>query len=659
MQVAQKHLRGIETKAAILVRNALVIGLIALGHASIAQAQLLEYSPFSGYSIAEGILGNDYQHPLGACITYQETHPPASASDVRVSIVFNADQYRQAFHIDQNAQASYLGIFKGSDELHISQDTLDSGSAYDIIVEAYSQRDGDSIGEHPVHWDPHYQKMMDSGNRAQIEQVRADCGDRYIKTVFYEMRLFAVIHVSNHSSSTLRTLSGQVKGSIDTTVLDAAGDLGGDETVSSAHKDGALNIELHTEGVGFKPTLEAVGIAQVDGDGLQAIADKLSKWVIDDLKDLPKGQPVKYQLAPLPGLRTVALSDERISSVLIKIKSDYNEGKGRLSNVESLLQPTDPRRILLRQPQADDALRQQEAKLTQYVNTVASAHDGCLEARTLNACTTLESKMGSPPRIPSVELVRALPPVMGAAMFAIDGAPVPPGETSRLFPRPGTTLMEEARSIKVGASTVDLLAPIYGDPYLTMLETMAMVAPPARLPFLSTVPKPRVLAQDLSWPRYWRGAKPSAFVLHILHADVQHPCKTVNIGGVGVLDESCLTAQGQILRELALTDLALYVSNEPPAQYSYVPLWFTTDCFGYTGMMPLGQVKIDFAASPSAAQVGISLSTGDPSNLLPVIEEVESHNASDWGLLVQDRLKALAGAGISGTSADSCSPRVP
>ena len=101
-----------------------------------ARAQLLDYGNYSGYGLKKGILGNDYAHPLAACITGNESSLPASQASVRASIVYNADEYRNAFHIDQKAEASFLGYGSGDDELHFGQENVGNSSAFDIIVEA-------------------------------------------------------------------------------------------------------------------------------------------------------------------------------------------------------------------------------------------------------------------------------------------------------------------------------------------------------------------------------------------------------------------------------------------------------------------------------------------------------------------------------------------
>ena len=189
-------------------------------------AQLLDYGAYSGYALGRGIIGDDFSQPLPNCITGNSATTSASKADIRVSIVNTDDQYSQAFHIDQKAEASYLDVGSAAEELHLSQQTKRSSSAFDIVIEAYSEKDADTIGN--IKWDSPYDKMMTSGDPGKIEQVRATCGDRFIQTVFYEARIFAILHVSSEKNSKLTSYSGKASGKMSIDVVSASAELGGD-----------------------------------------------------------------------------------------------------------------------------------------------------------------------------------------------------------------------------------------------------------------------------------------------------------------------------------------------------------------------------------------------------------------------------------------------
>jgi hypothetical protein len=135
----------------------LIICLAAMLAGSKSSAnQLLDYGPFSGYGLGKGILGNDYTTPLPGCIKGNKSPLPASAARVWASIVYTADEYKQAFHVDQTANATVIG--GGGEELHIGIETGKSRIAFDIFVEAYGEHDSDTLDN--VEWDEPFKTLM-------------------------------------------------------------------------------------------------------------------------------------------------------------------------------------------------------------------------------------------------------------------------------------------------------------------------------------------------------------------------------------------------------------------------------------------------------------------------------------------------------------------
>jgi hypothetical protein len=197
---------GVLGMVASVTLPSIPIIILALILVSSAQAQqLLDYGTFSGYGLRKGILGNDYQNVLGACITGTESPLSASHANARVSIVYSADQYKRAFHIDQKAEATFLGIAGGGEDLHIGQETCSSGSAFDIIIETYAEHDGRTVDN--VVWDSRHQAMIDSHDPIQILQARTDCGDRYIQS----LGTIAVLETTGILGISLTTLSPQAR----------------------------------------------------------------------------------------------------------------------------------------------------------------------------------------------------------------------------------------------------------------------------------------------------------------------------------------------------------------------------------------------------------------------------------------------------------------
>jgi hypothetical protein len=89
---------------------ALGLVIVLLSSDAVVEAQLLDYGTLAGYGIGKGTMGNDYTTPLASCITGTTSQLSASQSNIRANISYNSDDYDEAFHVDQNAKASVLGI---------------------------------------------------------------------------------------------------------------------------------------------------------------------------------------------------------------------------------------------------------------------------------------------------------------------------------------------------------------------------------------------------------------------------------------------------------------------------------------------------------------------------------------------------------------------
>jgi hypothetical protein len=308
-----------------------------------------------------------------------------------------------------------------------------------MVVEAFAEHPSDTIDN--VQWDSQYREHIQSGDPAQINQVRLTCGDRLISTAFYEVRLFAVLHVSSQIQTRLLQFRGHASGNLNLDVVSASAALGGDATISEANRQGAIYIEIFSEGFGgVTPTTQMIGVTTADGLG--TIAEKL-RSALGGMTEV--GQPVKYKLVPLPGIPSGELNDDRIFDKLSGLKQAYEQNRPRAKNVEMLLSSGDPRRAILRQPVADTQLTVLSLLLSQYLDSVATSHGTCKKANSLTVCN---SALGAVPAVPPsrpVELLPFLPPSLGPFFFAIDGIPVLPGTKS---PSPFTSRHDIVRGSK-------------------------------------------------------------------------------------------------------------------------------------------------------------------------------------------------------------------
>jgi hypothetical protein len=506
---------------------------------------------------------------------------------------------------------------------------------------------------------------MKTPDSSTLANVRRECGDRYIETVFNESRLFAVLHVSSQQSSSLTQFSGKTNGSVDIDVVSASASLGGDLNIKSAHQSGAITVNIYSEGLGgIIPTAAAVGIAS--GDGLQDVATKLAAY----LTSLPdKGQPVKYHLAALPGMDIGNLTDQTIIDDLTDMKGRYAENYGRLQNVKSLL-GQDPRRAVFIEPDADTALRQRRTALNAYVIKTAQAHDSCRKAAASDVCESVISKLGDPPEPSEIELWPVLAPTMHPFQIAINGRFVSPGDVSLLLSKTGVTLLDAAKALQANATDVDVVG-VLVTPYLSHLDILIMS--PNLGPTLPTTVGSLVLrAQDLQFPQYWKDRTSNAVALHVAHADVTSPCPIKLVTGTNTLDDSCLTKVGRALRDAVLTQVA-FESHPPFTSFGLNLGGITTDCFGTTTSViyppgpqfpfafpvMLGSMSGEVVANAAGTTTSVRLFLfSGPGPLIKLFESSETHSVAAWSGLAASRLSAIPTAGVGITGTDPCSAHI-
>lgn len=618
---------------------------------SCASSQMLDYQRFSGYGIGKGFIGNDFANPLPACIKGEKSSLPASRAGVRVSIATNAREYKQAFHLDHKGEASFLG-FGGGDELRFGRETGSSDSAFDIIVEAYSERDSETIDN--VRWGAPYDSMMASEDPAKIRAVRLACGDRFIQTVFNEVRLFAVMRVSSTKSSSLSQFVGKLRGRADLDVISASSEVGGDHNVIQAHSAGALHIEIHSVGLGgIAPTASLIGVA--NSDGIAAVASKLAS-ALSSLT--PPGEPAKYQLAPLPGIQTEDLSAEIIFESLDDLKSSYLSASKRLRNVKDLLDPNDQRRSLYVQPQADSGLKALRASIQAFIDAVSSAHEVCRTAVTPASCTSAASQLPSAPQHSKLELPPKpqAPAHFSGYVWLVDGRPIPEVQASAIMVANESSILGGARSIKPSAREVDLVAKI-SSPYVSHVDLMLMAPNPAG-GFPTTLGSTRIYPQL----RHLEGDHQTA-VVHLIHADDQNPCVWGIFNGFKTVNPSCVTPAGELLRKIAAasaaTTVVAYGSDVPPDGKELPLFGIALDCFAQSlGVMWARQSFFMARNPPGSSSVSVTAQMWiDTANVaLLVSSEQETHELSTWSALKSSRSAQLHSMG---TPLGSCFAHIP
>ncbi|MBN3760749.1 hypothetical protein [Burkholderia sp. Ac-20365] len=609
-----------------------------------AQKKLLDYGPYNGYTLGKGFLGNDFTQPLSSCLKGKSNPYRASRSRMVASITYSSSDYEKALHIDQAAEASFLNVVSGSEELQLGRSTTASGSLFDIVIEAYSEFNGETLDN--IAWDSPYDGWMASGDPQKIELVRQTCGDSYIETAFNEARLYVVLHVSSKGTTALTTFAGKASGSIGLDVGSVSSSIGGDATIKQANKSGAIKVEVFSVGYGNPPpAAEPIGIAPADG--LDDIATKVNKY----LKTLTiTGQPVKYQLAPMPGMRNGSLLDQQFTTAIKELKAGYLSVEGRATNV-TRLQGSDPRRVAFRQPDADNALQLLSRSLSQYSRAVARAHEICRKASDISVCDAAVREAGLPPPIESIELppVSSLAgePVNGNFIFAVDGRPVSPSQNISLSSAAGQTLLEAARKqVSPDAKNVDLIAPL-PSPWVAYVDLL-IETPQWPKPSV-IIGRTRLFTEDLELPYYFRQRGLGHYAIQVAHADEARPCK---IGAapsailpLSLLEPSCLTATGQILRNVASASAAshaLYAKTHGAINSSEILTAVITDCFGKH--MAANAANLAFTVSLGTNISAMhSLSVQTAGGIFQLSEGTESRSFSDWQKVADQRTGELTG----------------
>ncbi|MFM0755149.1 hypothetical protein [Paraburkholderia strydomiana] len=633
------------------------VAIICLFIQAAAVGQLLDYGQYSGFSLMKGIVGNDFEHPRSACITGQRNVLHANKADFRVSIVYNSSEYKEAFHLDYKAEASFLDIGGGGDEFHFYRENNKSDVAFDIIIEAYSEADGETV-DNPK-WDEPYQTLMDSGDISKIRQVREACGDRYIQSVFNERRLYAVMHVSSQIGSSLTKFSGDAHGKIGIDVVSASAALGGDAAISNAHKSGAVSVIIKSEGLnGFSASASAVGISP--DDSLPQIADKLSKTLSAAVKDNPSPEPVKYKLAMYPGMTDAGIFDSEIQETLLSLKRTYWDGRGRLSNIQSLLANNDPRRVVFRQPEGDNALRATARQLQDYITSVGNAFDVCRKASNYSQCQSAAVQLDG--KEPSFSVRIEIPPIdyptgVATKYVAIDGKRVSEGQDPFATSNPGNSVLTQARSVDPSAVEADWALPI-GAFYMSAMDVPVWKpVGPNRIPSAAGGPLLRPL--DLAPPSSWQGWPDEMLNFPIMHADSSHNCGAIQSSFQAVTVNSiapdCLTYGGNLLKEIARASVAQYVITPTLGRVDLPLRGVVRDCFGGFSSVNLAFLSFEIENKPSG-EIAVS---GMVSNLTPIYVINESRSLADWQALASSLLNSLNASQSPPGRSNRCGPRLP
>lgn len=569
-------------------------------------AEQLGYSPqIAGLALGKGVAGVDYKTPRDACVSAPKTNVPKSASSMRVSIVYDASQLSQSLHIDSKADASFLDIASASGHFNLAEEFNDSNRAFDVVIEAWQETDNDTFVTSPD-WLPKYQSKITAG---QFSQVRQDCGDRYVSTVYNAARLFAIVRVETSARDFHLNVStgGQAKFNID--IVNANASLGVDSDIKTAHQHGAIGVIAISEGLGgFQDLANIISIA--NGDGLNDIANKTQAA----LKDIHvKGQAVAYELTPYPGLAPRSLTDDNIDYHLAQLRYAYRVRQGLLSNVDCLLNSCDGRAQLLKLPDVAQ-LKAYKAKLETAATTVASRFQKCAVSYAVAdpACNAIIPDLPSPPAVDATYW--NLPPVWGGMLVVLNnGRILSADEGKAVFDRAihSPSLLDAAKTLYPDATSVDVLG-IVQSPYFSVMSIIPLqLGDKLTIPPVSTgvLFGRKTLPFDPAW-HLPPAMKKTGFYVPLLHASAYDTCqlkigKDVVFGSTLIgFDSSCVSSKAKQLfgavRTAAITGAHAGCFSSPPTFTQTATLDASmANLFGVTSQTTVGNFFVAYARQPN------------------------------------------------------------
>lgn len=575
----------------------LLVCAIGLGAAFVSDAkanQTIDWGPYIGLGLAKGVTANDiYVEPKPSCITFQQADLPSSHMTATASIVFNAEQYSHALHVDASVKGTY-GPLSASAKAQTKETDAFSDSSFDIILEI----DRDTVGKtlNNVDWDARHKPMIATGTPDALNQVRVECGDRYVASEFDAARLFLVIKISKSQRSSLSERSGSVSAQYGVPVANVSASLGGDETVSDAHQQGTLSFSLVS--FGFKnAALGAIGIAARSGGGLEAIAEQLGTYAAKLDEDR---QPVKFELArlPYPASKTDDLDNPAFESSLIGLAHDMDIDDERIANINSLL-TGDPRHSLYLSPQnADASLTKLRQDIQTHIDALQSAHQTCRQALQYSACQQAIALASIGPPHSPLELPPNLQPGIGPYVLSVDGQLA--ADTKAILSNlSASTLFDAVRTTHPSAKNVDILAPL-SQPYTSYIEFLAQ-APPNHSILPANMGGLRVAGTEFVVPDYFPPYEREANVIRLIHADAAAPCHRSFSGLISFNDDQCLTNAGKAWRDALRVSMGLAVSDPTPftpqgelqfKTFQYAAGAIIGNCFGPALFTPIANSNI-------------------------------------------------------------------
>lgn len=339
----------------------------------------LDYVPFAGFRLGTSFTGDNFYQPKTGCVVGKASTLPRNATSLSVRIVSNDADLDQSLGVDQHISAGFFGLAKAHEAFGLKDRVRLSSTDAAVVFSATAETDGETF-EAPIQYTPEIERLINLSllTPMEIKHIRDLCGDRFIRSVLYERRVYVISVIHNSARYVNNTLHIGVGGGVDVSVGSVDADLNIDTNYNSAKSSKDVSVYAFTEGAGgFAP---AATLFDIPGSAQPSDILKALKSFLASASSGP-GQPVRYELERVPHLDVSPLFQDAVVSSARSLVEAYFAANEDRQDVVSLLDPQsgDPRQDMLTDTAKLDAKRYVDL-LDANLKKIATAHFNCTNA---------------------------------------------------------------------------------------------------------------------------------------------------------------------------------------------------------------------------------------------------------------------------------------
>ncbi|MGA8729977.1 MAG: hypothetical protein WB608_14590 [Terracidiphilus sp.] len=362
----------------------------------------LNMVPFAGYTLGPSFVGDNFYQPKTGCIVSPRTTIPRNATSATIQLVSTNEALQESVGFQEHADAGFFGL--GSVNESFSQTTGQTLNAGDtaVVFSATAQADADQFVA-PIQYAPDIQELIDSPTltSVQVAHIRDICGDRFIRTVFNERRVYVVATIHHATLSQTAQQSLSVSGSFGISAFSADASVNNSINYASSQSIDNVSINVYTLGDGGLSSVGAALPISLSSTPSQIIA-ALRQFISNAANARP--QPVRYELEQIPHMNPSPLFQAAVVQSARALVVAYSAAVAENYDISQLIDPSsgDLRWGSLNASSIADA-KAYQAELIGYIRAIASAHSNCVSSGDICA---------SPP--PAPQRPTSIPAALGA-----------------------------------------------------------------------------------------------------------------------------------------------------------------------------------------------------------------------------------------------------